>query len=327
VNKKPKITEIQKFNSGTLKEKLQEPRKVVRTFYFDKSETWYLDDKQVDDYKSLYDGGDYTKGMLLPEKELIEHEIMLTMDRIMPAEFTFLDLGPGTADKSKILLAHAIKHCPWTRVNYVAIDISKKMLSSALVNIAELGIPVQGYIADFATDALKHIRISVAGGNLVENNEIRPAFIYLGPTFMNYEPDFILNHMSKAMYNEDRIYLSAQKTYDIEEIVKQYSGAGYLDMTRPMIRAMKINDEEINFKTDIKARFNRGAIECYMVAKKDSELKKRGILPGDEIVFITSRKYDAGSFKEHLWPYFEGEHLGGSFFQNEKFITYVGKKK
>jgi len=295
-----------------LQERLQD-KKNTRTrkiIYLDDSKTWYMDKEQVNTYLELYNGGDYSKGMLEGEKRLIEDNIDDIVKQL-PEKYSFIDLGPGTADKSgKIIRESILKE---KEVNYHAIDINEFMLETALKNIEEIrkkskdkSLTVQGYLGDFT----EHFSI-------ISKQIMGPKFIYLGSTFVNYDPKTILKLYSQNMDEKDQIYISAQKPYNIKEIIKQYSVGGYNLMMKPMLAALGFTD--VNKESSV--RFENGAIEHFIKIDELTPTLKDCANIGDEIVTFTSRKPTKEQFENSISKRFKGE-----YYENDTHIAFIGNK-
>lgn len=275
-------------------------RRTKTIFYLDDSSSWYIDETRARAYQSTTESEEYRAGMLDSERKLIETNIENIVSAL-PQKFNFLDLGPGTADKSKIILKHSL--IQRKKVEYHALDISKKILEDAIKNVSAMGINTKGYLGNFETDI-----------PLILQESQTPFFIYLGATYMNYEPEEILAILSESTQKSDSIYISTQKMYDEQEILKQYSTKIYPEVVDPLVQSLGIEDNTLN------VRYENGTIEHYLKLKTVPDTLKYYAKENDEIVFFTSRKPTAEKFKDNTKEYFSGQ-----YYENDKFIGLVGQ--
>jgi hypothetical protein len=170
----------------------------------------YLSIAQAQEYLSLGQNTVYASGMHKQEISLLGQNASSIIGSL-PDTFEYVDFGPGSGDKSQVLLEEALKQNK--AVRYHGIDINETMLDCALGNISKLGIPVKGYVGDFIKD-FNCIRQMIRGDGL---------FAYFGATFGNFHADDILYHLCQTTNPGDNIYVSAQLCLeDMTSILDQY---------------------------------------------------------------------------------------------------------
>ena len=92
-------------------------------------------------------------------------------------ELAVIELGAGTAAKTRVLLAAAARHC--ADVSYYPIDISASALSEARRNIGECApaVRVEARVADYTEDM-----------SVVPATKARRLVLYIGSSIGNFEP-------------------------------------------------------------------------------------------------------------------------------------------
>ncbi|MBN2052746.1 L-histidine N(alpha)-methyltransferase [Candidatus Woesearchaeota archaeon] len=301
------MEEVRRILQAKLEDYLEEDGK--RTFYLNDSKTWYLMHEQAEFYLKLHEDQRYACGMLAKEMNLIKQNLQEIVGEGFSRKTIYLDLGPGKAEKSKLLIEEALRQNK--SVSYLAIDVNKMFLDIALAEISSLGVPAIGLEGDFEEQIA---RLCTSA----------PKFVYLGATMGNFKPHSILQTLHKSLSKEDRVYLSIEpQTSSIESLVDHYRTQEHDDMFTPVLEAVGFDGDYL----EAGVRFNpkTSNIESFLTVRKKSTLKEfEKIKPGDKIVVGISFKPTHNQFRNLVSHYFLGD-----FYENEgkNFISFVGERK
>ncbi|MCQ1537183.1 L-histidine N(alpha)-methyltransferase [Methanosarcina sp. KYL-1] len=121
-------------------------------------------------------------------KELLREKVE-EIGRFIPSCMNLVSLGVGNGEKERILLEKLVQK---SSPSYYAIDISSKLVDSALETVRDLPVKKTGIVGF----------IEELG---VLKNYWRPPVLFciLGNTFCNYEPDFILKLVRENLDSGD----------------------------------------------------------------------------------------------------------------------------
>lgn len=280
-----------------------------KLFYLNDSMTWYQTPQQALAYIASHKDPVYASKMLDSEFDLIKRNVSKIIS-CLPEDFTYLDLGPGVGEKSKLLLEEALyqKKNPF----YSAIDISRTMLDVAVSTLSSLNLDSKTFVGDFS----KKDDLDLVLRHLPSN----PKFIYLGSTLSNYPTESMLSFLSNFCEHQDLIYVSMQeKPKDIASVIKQYETAAYTSGLSEGLRQLGFSADKLS------VRYNEETfdVENYLVLERVPELLKDTCLEiGDELVFFSSKKPSRDFFKENINKYFKN----GSYFFENGFLVFCGKR-
>jgi len=115
-------------------------------------------------------------------------------------------------------------------------------------------------------------------------------FVFIGLTFMNFEPEIILNGMAKIAGEGGSICIATElisATNKIEDIEKHYKNSEVEKFSMGPLLNLNVNPDALKF--DI--RFKNGRIEIGFIIK--SEVKELGFHQGDRFISGVSYRYTA----------------------------------
>lgn len=229
----------------------------------------------------------YKKIVTGAEASFIEKVAPKIVDKL-PQSFTYVDFGPGTEHKERFF-QNAIKKQN-KDILYVPVDISKQMLDVANTFAINAG---------FKTYPIHNTFENVVGILDGLNSDYR--FISLGLTFINYEPDKILNILKKAADNNGSVFITAhiRERLDMETVRKTYESSVAKDMINGKLRLVGIDPE-----TDIDNVEVTDEIKIYVTLKNTNPtLEKLGVDVGDKLFVLRSYRYSLDELKEILSGY------------------------
>ncbi|NQZ85194.1 MAG: L-histidine N(alpha)-methyltransferase [Nanoarchaeales archaeon] len=273
----------------------------MKKHYIDKTQNYYKSQKQAQAYLDMFKSKEYSKRIVSGEFSLLQNNLKILL-KYFSNQTHYIDLGPGNADKSELILNRAKSK---NKIKtYTAIDIQKIYLEIAKEKIENLKIPVEILLTTFE-DGLKELK-------KIQNNK----FIYLGATHCNFKPEEINQTLIKNMNKEDFVYISTELfSENITDIIKNYNTLNSETMIKPVIEKFNINENDIEFVVEYNNELNQ--IELgYKLKTQTQQFNK-----GDFLICLTSRKPTATQFRESLESDFEGE-----FIQNKSNIAFIGKK-
>lgn len=241
----------------------------------------------------------------LPEYYLTRTERAL-LARAMPAfaaaarPATLVELGAGSADKTRIVLDAMRAERPGDSLVYVPVDVSAAFLAETAdrVRAAYPGLGVIPVVADITDDA---------GALRAPRGVPRPVMVaFLGSTIGNLEDDEAVRLMRRVragMRGSDRLLLGADLRKDPAVIEAAYNDAQGVtaEFNRNMLRVL---DRELGATFDPHAFAHRaffdaeaGRIEMHLISMADQCVSIPGIgsvfFPrGDSIRTEISNKYD-----------------------------------
>ncbi|HVP43726.1 MAG TPA: L-histidine N(alpha)-methyltransferase [Terriglobales bacterium] len=137
--------------------------------------------------------------------------------RLAGSNLTVVELGAGTADKTRILLRRLLRR--QLKLRYVPVDVSFAALESAEQRLrAELPeLDVRPIVADYTMDALRPD--DIAGRKLV---------LYLGSSIGNFEPEAakkLLSHVRAGLRPGDCLLLGADRVKPESVLLPAYDDA------------------------------------------------------------------------------------------------------
>ncbi|MGV8162359.1 MAG: L-histidine N(alpha)-methyltransferase [Candidatus Nanoarchaeia archaeon] len=297
-----------------------------RTWYITNPKAHYLSIAQAEEYLALQSNQKYATGMHAQEIDLLKkYSSSIISD--LPESFLYVDFGPGSGDKSKILLEEAKKQNK--KVAYHAIDISETILNCALSEISKLDIPVKGYVGDFIDD------FSAIRNSMGERNDL---FIYLGATIGNYpltndNDESILWKIDGNFKLGNRMYVSAQlQQEDMTSILNQYESLSDSPIYSQPFKQLGFLDKDLEFGI----RFNNETecVEGFAKVMNTEHLPERyflkKILPGDIIVHSISLKPTKKYFQDTFDGFFnfkDVDYKDVDYYSTDNFTAAVLKQQ
>jgi hypothetical protein len=202
---------------------------------------------------------------------------------ILPDNFEYIDLGPGTEHKEQFLFDELKKKN--RRFVYTPVDISDQYLDLAESHARNQGIEVKKIKSSF--EELP---------DLIGKQNI-PRFVSIGLTFSNYYPQEILGLLRKIAGDGGYIFINSQirDRVDMDELQKVYQND-----------AEHLADEKVKFiglnpDTDISPRLADQGFHVWTTILKNNEaLEKVGVRVGDKIMVFQSLRYTKESLENEL---------------------------
>ncbi len=248
------------------------------------------------DGKFLYIMGGAEKFLQVMESE--EYQVASTEFKILEENLeevshnlppNIYDLGSGDGSKAKLILKKQLEQGQIPE--YHPIDISPHMVFMAATHVPEK-VKTKGYILDFTKPLKDKISTDKNIGMLLLGNT-------LGNGDLNYQKK-IMNNISEAMKESDKLLVGVQLNYDLEEIYKSYNTPQNIEFARPMLRELgiKYEDAEIFISMDKE----KSQISLNIKILKDVNARvgdKRIFLPAGKVIkLIISHKYQVGEMGE-----------------------------
>lgn len=200
-----------KYNQEWFKERAFKSLKKLDTGIWDFSDSLLIyigsGDQVYEQLQEEYTS--YFKLVTKPEHEYLWH-IAKNIADMLPNNFEYIDLGPGTEHKEQFLFDELKKQSK--SFTYVPVDISDHFLKMAESHATSQGIPVRRVKASFEElpEALGESTI--------------PRFVSLGLTFSNYAPQEILKLLTDIAGPNGFVFINAQMRdrVDMVELQKVY---------------------------------------------------------------------------------------------------------
>jgi hypothetical protein len=257
----------------------------------------------VELYESLQEvDTPYFKLVTNPEHEYLK-SIAKDIADMLPNEFEYIDLGPGTEHKEQSLFDE-LKKQGKTFV-YIPVDISDHFLDVAENHAVSQGIEVRRVKASF--EELPELL----------GTTIIPRFVSIGLTFSNYAPQDILKLLQEIAGENGFSFINAQIRDRVDMVTLQ---SVYQD------DAVRLVDDKVRLIgldpfTDITPRIaDDGFRVSCTVLKTNKELEDTGIKNGDKLIVFQSLRYTRESLESELNKF---EHK--SFDKNTSFIASLIK--
>lgn len=208
----------------------------------------------------------YSQLVTRPERRYIE-SIAPDIAKLLPQEFDYIDLGPGTEHKEQFIF-EAVKR-PGKYFNYIPVDIDEKYLELAAGHAEQQGIPVVPIRSPFEELA---DRLPVSH---------MPRFVSIGLTYTNYAPSTILPLLKSIAGDNGHIFINSQirERINMPEMVEVYSQEVYALMG-PKIKLLGLDPVK-----DIAEHWCDDGIRAWFSLKNSNDrLSKMGIHPGSKIL-------------------------------------------
>ncbi len=215
----------------------------------------------------------YFKLVTKPEHDYLQI-ISKDIAGILPDNFEYIDLGPGTEHKEQFLFEELKKQ--GKTFSYIPVDISDHFLDMAEVHASLQGIAVNKLKASF--EELPEI----LGKPTV------PRFVSLGLTFSNYNPQEVFKLLTEIAGANGFVFINAQirDRVDMVELQKVYQED-----------AVRLVDDKVRLIgldpfTDISPRIADDGFRVWCsVINSNPDLEKIGIKLGDKLVVFQSLRY------------------------------------
>ncbi len=231
----------------------------------------------------------------------LEHEYLQSIAKniadILPDNFEFIDLGPGTEHKEQFLFDELQKQ--GKTFTYTPVDISDHFLTIAESHVSKQGIPVRRIKASF--EELPEL--------LGESHT--PRFVSIGLTFSNYEPQNVLTLLANIAGKNGYAFINAQMRdrVDMNKLQTVYQDDA-IYLVDDKVRLIDLDPIQ-----DISPRLvdDGFRMSCFILQNNDV-LESIGIKTGDKMFVFQSLRYTKEGLENELRDYnHESFDTGSSF--------------
>lgn len=231
-----------------------------------------------------------------PEREYLQ-SIAKNIADILPDNFEYIDLGPGTEHKEQFIFDELKKQ--GKTFTYVPVDISDHFLDIAESHAFKQEIPVRRMKASF--EELSELL----------GKSDTPRFVSIGLTFSNYAPQDILKLLANIAGENGYAFINAQMRdrVDMGELQKVYQDDA-THLVDDKIRLIGLDPIQ-----DITPRLADDGfrVSCF-VLRSNNDLEEMGIKNGDKLVVFQSLRYTKDSLETELRNFnHESFDTGSSF--------------
>lgn len=236
----------------------------------------------VDVYESIQDTDTpYYKLVTKPEHEYLQ-SIVKEIVSILPDNFEYIDLGPGTEHKEQFFFDECKKQ--GKTFTYVPVDISTYYLDIAEKHAGNQGIKVSKIKSSFE-------ELSETPG------EARvPRFVSLGLTFSNFDSQEIIKLLANIAGKDGFIFINTQikDRIDIDEIRKIYEEV-VSGMCSDKLKLLGLDFDSVS-----KISIDNNVQGWCSVIKNNKDLEKVGIKENDKLMVFQSLRYTKESLESEL---------------------------
>ncbi len=231
-----------------------------------------------------------------PEREYLQ-SIAKNIANVLPDNFEYIDLGPGTEHKEQFLFDELKKQ--GKTFTYIPVDISDHFLDIAESHASKQGVSVR--------------RMKGAFEELPEllGKPTIPRFVSIGLTFSNYAPQDILKLLTDVAGENGYAFINAQirDRVDMVELQKVYQDDA-VHLVDDKVRLIGLDPVQ-----DITPRLaDEGfRVSCFIL-RSNKHLEDIGIKNGDTLIVFQSLRYTTESLGNELSNYTHESFDTGSSF-------------
>ncbi len=243
----------------------------------------YISPTGVEGYESLQENNTpYFKLVTEPEKKYLKL-IAADIANLLPSNFEYIDLGPGTEHKERFIFDELKKQ--GKAFTYIPVDISNYYLQHAATHASNQGIPVRPIQCSF-----EELATTLAESSL-------PRFVNLGLTFSNYEPGLVLEMLKNMAGKNGYIFINAQIRDRVNmEVIKEIYAKDAVTMADDKIKLIGLDQ-----LTDVTPREADNNIKVWCsIINPSTELKTLGVKAGDKILVFQSLRYTVAQLETEL---------------------------
>ncbi len=223
----------------------------------------------------------YFKLVTKPEHEFLQLIVKSVVD-ILPDNFEYIDLGPGTEHKEQFLFDELKKQ--GKIFTYTPVDISDYFLS-----LAEKYATNQGIKTNRIKSSFEELPELIGKPNF-------PRFVSLGLTFSNFDPQEIFKLLINVAGKNGFVFINTQikNRTDMDELRKIYQEV-IPKMCADKLRLIGLDSSDVS---EIIVDSNNMA--WCSVINNSKELEKIGVKEGDKLMVVQSLRYTEESLENEL---------------------------
>ncbi len=222
----------------------------------------------------------YFRLVTKPEREYLQ-SIAKSVIELLPDNFDYIDLGPGTEHKEQFFFDELKKQ--GKTFTYIPVDISPRYLEMAQSFAEDQDIPV------------KTVRSSFEELSDMLSERTVPRFVSLGLTFSNYEPNEVLPMLGKIAGHNGWSFINAQIRDRIDmNALKDVYRADAVHIADDKVRLIGLDPEN-----DISERLVDDGFKVWCTVKNSNQLLDDiGVKQGDRLLIFQSRRYTKTQLEE-----------------------------
>ena len=204
----------------------------------------------------------------------------------------FIDLGPGYPSKSLILLEEFKKS---NKITYYPVDVSPYFLDRAAWTASGRVITTHKQLTRF--EYLGPIMDREL--QTVESSR----FVFLGLTFNNFEPEFILDILDGLVENNDRCLICCQSSSGISnsDLVAPYDTEAVEEFCFLPLQVLGMDRNCFDFE----ACFENNAIRVRFIVNRNIEYENIPLPEGLKIETSVSYRYETDEMESLISDYFD----------------------
>ncbi len=269
----------------TLFKELAKQLPVDGAWKLDEPKLWWTTRQQLKAYSAVAQSSYH--GIINEIEDMLVGSIDDIIEQ-MPLSFSVIDLGCGSGEKGELVVRKAKQlH---REVAYMPVDINPGYTAQATSLVSALA-PTNPMSIDFMESELPR--------------QAQPALILLlGNTYGNFQPRRILPRLHRQMREEDVLAVNLQLgDSGLESTLVNYHTVKIENWAWEMMKALGFSREAASYRL----RYNRQErrIEFgYDLLAVPPRLREIGMLPGDSMALIVTRKPSREQLISELSPYF-----------------------
>ncbi len=237
----------------------------------------------AEEYESIQETDTpYFKLVTKPEHEYLK-SIAKNIAEILPNNFEYIDLGPGTEHKEQFLFDELKKQ--GREFTYIPVDINDHFLDLAENHASKQGIKTRKIKASF--EELPEVL----------GRPTLPRVVSIGLTFVNYDPQEILKLLSNIAGKNGYLFINAQISDRVDMALLKNI---YQEDTKALFDE-KLKLIGLDPNSDIIERTTDDGIKLWCkILNSNKTLEKLGIFKNDKLMIFQSLRYTKEQLKSEL---------------------------
>ncbi len=273
-----------KYNAEWFKKRAFSSIQPIKPHVWDYSDSLLLYiSSSVQEYESLQaESTLYFNLVTKPEREYLK-SIAQKVTSLLPENFEYVDLGPGTEHKEQFFFDELKKQ--GKIFTYIPVDISQHYLELASKHASDQGVSVHPIQSAFEEVA------EILGEPTI------PRFVNMGLTFSNYYPQVALDLLKRIAGNGGYVFVNSQmrNRVDMAELQKAYAQDALI-LADDKIRLLGLDPDK-----DVAKRETNDKIEVWSsIFHVTPKLKELGVCVGDKVLLFESLRYTPEQLEEEL---------------------------